>query len=591
MILGHELKRATRLAAIVGAPLVLAATGAAVAIRFNDSDQHWFAALTGWTVGWLFALIAIAGWERLHGRPVLGRPDAAQPPWQRTEIVLLAVGLSAAALLRTVALESYPIALHNDEMTCLLEARGFLGADTALFDTGWFSCPNFGFFLTSLWIRALGPTLLALRLSSAFLGLLSLLAIYLIVRRLFGVRPALISLILTTPFHWHLHYSRTGFHYMQAASLTALSILFFALALDRRSVVLFGCAGVSSGIAWQTYYAAWLTPAILIAWSLAGMIGDRDHKKSVVVGLVVMLALLAVTLAPLLAHYVERPDAAVSRTNGVFLFSEGNRQHVAKAYETSDPLQLLTIQATLIGGMFIGRTGDTSVQYGLQDQFIDPFLVPVFLLGLGYALTLVRRPGGQLIWIWFLATVIAGGLLTIDAPFSPRLIGITPLVLVFPALLIDRILQIEWIADHRQRLIAATILVAALIAPSAWWNLRTTFDRYPASTSSENRDFIIRLAADLGDVKKVANFTDPQKFDHQAYRALVPEIRGTNLAATAGRVEAYVDVVNAFGPQTLVIYPLGQDQFYGLCDRFAGASGGTVLTRHGLAGFEWCFVE
>ena len=70
-------------------------------------------------------------------------------------------------------------------------------------------------------------------------------------------------LLLTTPFHWHLHFSRTGFHYMQAGSLTVAVVLLFAIAIGRRSPVLFGCAGVATGIAFQTYYAAWLTQLIL----------------------------------------------------------------------------------------------------------------------------------------------------------------------------------------------------------------------------------------------------------------------------------------------------------------------------------------
>ena len=134
-------------------PLIPAVTGTAIAIRFNNSGDDWMTALLGWAAGWIFSLMAIAGWEVVHGRPIFGQQDAEQPQWRRAEVIALAVVLVAAALLRVVALESYPIALHNDEMSCLLEARGFLGADKGLFTVGWFNCPNLGFFLTSLPIR------------------------------------------------------------------------------------------------------------------------------------------------------------------------------------------------------------------------------------------------------------------------------------------------------------------------------------------------------------------------------------------------------------------------------------------------------
>ncbi len=219
---------------------------------------------------------------------------------------------------------------------------------------------------------------------------------------------------------------------MQAASLTVVAVLLFAIAIDRRSPVLFGCSGVVTGIAFQTYYAAWLTPLILGAWAVARLLSDREQGKTAIKGFVVTMVLFIVTLAPLLAHYVQRPDGVTSRTRQVFLFSEKNREHVEASYGTSDPTKLLAMNAVRFGRFLVGNVGDGSVQYGLQGQFFDPFLLPFILAGLAYALTLIRQPGGQLLWIWFLGTMIAGGLLTIDAVFSPRLIGITAIILLFP---------------------------------------------------------------------------------------------------------------------------------------------------------------
>jgi len=578
-------------AAHVFLPLVLAAGGIAVAIHFNNSDEHWVAALFGWTTGWFFALFAIARWEVSFGRPAFGQEGPEQPSWQRAEVIALAVILLAATLLRVVGIEHYPIRLHNDEMSCLIEARKFLGTETALFNLGWYDCPNFGFFLTSLPIRLLGPTLSALRLSSAFLGLMSLIAVYLLVRRLFGVRPAILLLLLTTPFHWHLHYSRAGFHYMQAASLTAVAVLLFAVAFDRRSPVIFGCAGVVTGIAWQTYYAAWLIPLILTAWALARLISDRRQWKTAVTGSVVTMSLFAVTLAPVLVYYTERPAGATARPNAVYLLSPENQKHVIHSYGTADPGELLMINAKRLCELFIGELGDEAQQYALHDQFIDPYLMPLFLAGLAYSLVLLLRPGGQLLWIWFLGTMISGGLLTIDAPFSPRLIGITPIILLFPVLLIDRVLRVRWIVERKWVKIAATAVICAVVVLSTWWNLHTTFVRYPASSSSDNRDFIIRLATDLGNVRAIVNFNDPERFEHRAYLSLLPGVRKRNITRGQEAVTNHVAVIKAFRPQVLVIVPLADNEFYGFCDRIGGDPGGIVITGQGATGFEWCFVE
>ena len=579
------------LAVNVVAPLIIAVVGIAVAIRFKASPDHLSGALVGWIVGWLFTLIAITGWEKLNGRPVFGRPGPDQPTWRRTEIIAVAIIIFAAAVLRVVALKDYPIALHNDEMSCMIEARGFLESNKALFDLGWFSCPNLGFFLTSLSLRILGPTLLALRLSSVFLGLVSLIAAYLLVRRLFGVRPALVLLLLTTPFHWHLHFSRTGFTYMQAGSLTVVAVFIFAIAIDRHSPVLFGCAGVVTGIAFQTYYAAWLTPFIIGTWAVARLLSDREQGKIAIKGFVVTMVLFIVTLAPLLAHYVERPDGVISRPRRVFLLSEKNQKHVLTSYGTSEPAKLLAMNAVRLGRFLVGKVGDSSVQYGLQGQFFDPFVLPLFLAGLAYALTLVRHPGGQLLWIWFLGTMIAGGLLTIDSIFSPRLIGITAIVLLFPVLLIDRLLRARWIADRRWLSMGAALIIGAILVGSTWWNLETTFVRHPKKSRVGYRDHIVRLASDLGNVKTIANFSGPETFDHQAYRALIPDIAGRNLSPREGSLDNPIAVVNALRPGVLVIVSLWDEELYGFCDQVGGDPAGIVITGEGTSGFEWCFVE
>jgi len=575
----------------VVAPLIVAVVGIAIAVRFKASPDHVLEALVGWTVGWLFTLIAIAAWENSNDRPVFGRPGPDQPAWRRAEVILVAAIILAAAVLRIVALENYPIALHNDEMSCLIEARGFLESNTALFDTGWFGCPNLGFFLTSLSLRILGPTLLALRLSSVFLGLVSLGAAYLLVRRLFGARPALMLLLLTTPFHWHLHLSRSGFHYMQAGSLTVVAVLLFAIAIDRRSLALFGCAGVITGIAFQTYYAAWLTPLILGAWAVARLLSDREQGKIALKGFTVAMLLFIVTIAPLLAHYFERPDWAISRSNQVILLSDSNQAHVLNSYGTSEPAKLLTMNAVRLGRFLIGNLGDSSVQYGLHGQFFDPYVLPLFLAGLAYALTLLRQPGGQLLWIWFLGTMIAGGLLTIDAIFSPRLTGVTAVILLFPVLLIDRLLRTRWIADRLWLRMVATLTIGAVLAGSTWWNLQATFVRFPKTSRIGSRDHIIRLASDLGRVKTIANFSIPENFEHEAYHALIPDIDGKNLPPGEEPFSNPIAAIEELRPGVLIIVSLWDEELYGFCDQVGGDPAGLIVMGEGRLGFEWCFVE
>jgi hypothetical protein len=126
---------------------------------------------------------------------------------------------------------------------------------------------------------------------------------------------------------------------------------------------------------------------------------------------------------------------------------------------------------------------------------------------------------------------------------------------------------------------------------SAWWNLRTTFVRFPIDRRFDNRDFIVRLAADLDRVQTIANFGAPEYFEHQAYQALVPEARGMNLNSTPPPGEDLAAVVKALGPRTLVVYPPDERTFRDLCNHVGGDLGGTVDTSSGETLFEWCWVE
>ena len=108
------------------ASAALAVAGIATAIKFRYAAEHWQSALVGWTVGWVFTLVAIAAWRAGRGRPILGRESREQPRWQSLEVLALVLLLAVATALRVVAIESFPIQLHNDEMSCLLEARPFL---------------------------------------------------------------------------------------------------------------------------------------------------------------------------------------------------------------------------------------------------------------------------------------------------------------------------------------------------------------------------------------------------------------------------------------------------------------------------------
>jgi hypothetical protein len=373
--------------------------------------------------------------------------------------------------------------------------------------------------------------------------------------------------------------------------LTAVAIWLFVIAADRRSPVLFGCAGVVTGVACQTYYAAWLTPVIIVVWALIRAVSNRAQAPTIVKGLIVTIALLLLTLAPLLAFYAQDSEYATSRPNAVFLFSEYNAHHVADAYGTTVRARLLAKNAVRLLGLFVGSSGDHAHQYGLQHQFIDPFVLLLFLGGLVYSLTQLRAPGVQLLWIWFLGTLVAGGLLMIDAPFSPRLTGIAAIVMLFPALLIDKIFDVHWVRTRRWVSIGITVTVVVLIVGSIWWNLHMTFVRYPNEHYYNARDEIIRLALELKWVRMIANFDAPEDFDHEAYTALIPHIERKNIDTWKDPSISPGDHIDSLPSRSLVIMNLHDSVLFDICIEKGSDLYGQRLSHNGLNGFSWCYIE
>lgn len=132
--------------------------------------------------------------------------------------VLLALILAlAAAFPRLVYLDRFPPGLQGDEAWMGLEAQRigeewWIGTWTP---AGW-GQPTGAFYVPGLLFRWLPQNVITLRASMALLGILTVPALYLLARSLFGARPAAIAALLLIVSYWHWHYSRTAFSLISA---------------------------------------------------------------------------------------------------------------------------------------------------------------------------------------------------------------------------------------------------------------------------------------------------------------------------------------------------------------------------------------
>src|SRR5262249_21755943 len=127
----------------------------------------------------------------------------------------------------------------------------------------------------SMWIC--GDDLFGLRVGSVIEGLLSVLLLYLLGRRLWGPRPALLAAGFMAVAAWHIHFSRTGFHYMQALLVTLAALYFMMRGIQDRRVLDWILCGFALGLSVEVYYAARLAPVIVVTYLAYRAVTDRKR--------------------------------------------------------------------------------------------------------------------------------------------------------------------------------------------------------------------------------------------------------------------------------------------------------------------------
>jgi len=134
--------------------------------------------------------------------------------------------------------------------------------------------------------------------------------------------------------------------------------------------------------------------------------------------------------------------------------------------------------------------GDASSVYTFtQEPVAKPFEAVLIILGIAWALWRWRDTRMALLSMWFWSTVLVGGMLTIDAPYMARLIGIIPTLAVFAAIplnkLVAEFVQVlsrfgQSVTLRRTALAVSTAGLCAVMGSLGLINYHDYYDRYLA---------------------------------------------------------------------------------------------------------------
>jgi 4-amino-4-deoxy-L-arabinose transferase-like glycosyltransferase len=352
--------------------------------------------------------------------------------------------LLVAAGLRLYRLPDLPLGLHYDEAANgILAGEIARGAKLPVFIPSYTGKEVLFFYWAALWMKLLGATPLALRLSAALVGLATVAATYWAVRELLhGYRGVswvalLVAAFLATSF-WHLVLSRYGFRAVTQPLMQALTVaaLWRGLRLGgRRDIFWLILGGLLCGLTAYTYLAARAFPIPLTAALLALLVIDQGRRRARLrqTALFVLVATLA--LMPLARYWWAYP--------GSFMIRAGQVAATGWAEAWDGVLGCLK--------MFFIK-GDPYIRFNIPFRPIfDPIIAVLFLAGIIVLIWHHESPISDLqsqtapdpLWLtsrvfllvylptMFLPSALAAGEIT---PSNLRAVGLLPFVYVFPAL-------------------------------------------------------------------------------------------------------------------------------------------------------------
>lgn len=418
-----------------------------------------------------------------------------RPGLSAGEIVAVLGLLGLGFALRFYHLTILPMKVHGDMASVGLQARAILNGDfPGWFSLGWATIPMWGFAHEALTMRVFGDSLFGLRMSAVLGGMMSLLGVYMLGREGWSPRVGLLALAALTVDVVHIHFSRIP-SYIDPVPWAVWALYFVVRGLHRRSPTAWALAGVCTAPALNMYFSGRLLGFVIAAFLLYLLLFRRTLMWQNREGLVAFILAFLFTLGPMLPVIVAHLSDYLSRARYVMLTDPGVYQHLLTKYQAASLREIL-LEQTQRTFLTFQYYGDTSTQFGYTHPMLNPWLAPFFLLGVGVATGRLRHEGNFVLAVWLMLGLILGSVLTVDAPFWPRLVILLPANALAVALGMNWLLTILGERAPLRRQLLAVVLVA-ILAWAGWQNWHTYVREF--RTQAGDNDFAARYILSLGE--------------------------------------------------------------------------------------------
>ncbi len=354
--------------------------------------------------------------------------------------VILSFILLIGLILRIYRISSVPPGLSNDEISIAYDAYsvGTIGRDSngqflplSFKSHDGYKAPLYHY-LAILPIKLLGNNELAVRLPSVILGVLTILALYLLVSEITRNKYlALVSSFFLAITPWHIYTSRVAFESNIALPFLIFGIYLFILGIKKN--IYLTLSAVSFALSFYGYHAEWIfTPLIMFFIAFLYRSNFANNKKRLVGWALFVLFLIL----PLIINsfwgqggtragtaFILRDFVLQNQLSGVLnIFS---RVFIIFSFWLERYLSYTSFGYIFTNGL------DVSANYGISDfGLLNILQLPLVLLGIFYAARHTKEKSTLLFVFWvFIAPLIPS--LTIGEPNLIRnLVSVIPLTVL-----------------------------------------------------------------------------------------------------------------------------------------------------------------
>lgn len=354
-------------------------------------------------------------------------------------------------------LNDLPAGWVIDEGPFWVMARSIAIGEThpPFFDFGVFSFP-IGSSLLQGWImRWAGINMWGWRFASVLPAAITVIPLYLLTHELFDRRTAITANVLMIANPYFLTFSRFGYNNSQSLFPVTLCIYFLVMGIRKNSRLYLWLAGLTAGLGFYTYFAAWLGLAILVVVviGLPLTYGIKFQRK--IVSLAIILAGAFVVFlprmlygmsgeTPILLHLKIWETIPINVFYGQSVFGIDRMAHTAQTenFLAGDKLELfynLSLYGIILLRGIILSTAvlfdpivnlDHHIIYGLTGPGSSIF----FILGLGITFANFKDIRYRIPLIWFLAGFFLLGALTSFPPRPTHMVPMIPVLSLISAI-------------------------------------------------------------------------------------------------------------------------------------------------------------